>query len=89
MKATQIKSNPINSNVNNNTNHVNVNVKVESPKKRTYNKKRKYSWVQRAVVGALITVCISCAIYYIRKGMDSKSRDNAIAKDGNLIEANK
>jgi hypothetical protein len=75
MKSPE-KDTPVGANVNtnNNTNNVNVNVKIEHPKKRSNTKKSKSNWLKKAIVGGLIAVAVSVAIYYLTVGTGNKSR---------------
>jgi hypothetical protein len=68
------------SNINHNTNNVNLNVKLEQPRKRIYNKKNKSNWIKKAIVGGLITVAISLAIYYFTS--EGKTGQQGVVENG-------
>lgn len=62
-----------NRNVNNNTVHVNVELpKKDEPKKKNTN------WLLKSLVGGIIAIAVSLAIYYGKKNFDKTDKSNNI-----------
>ncbi|MGZ4054397.1 MAG: hypothetical protein ACXVDZ_17010 [Bacteroidia bacterium] len=60
-----------NNNTNNNTNHFDIKVALEHPK--SPEKEKKPNWYMIKIVGAIIAIAVSLAIYYGKKTMDKEA----------------
>lgn len=84
----QTKEKVTNSNVNTNNNNIKVDVKVEHPKKRAYNRKKKPNWILKAIVLALIGLAITLILNYIMSDKGGEGKPAVIEDRSTQIQPN-
>ncbi len=96
MKAGQSKDDSAGyNNINNNTNNVNVNVKLESPKRRstksTAPKKEEAGWFKKAIIGGCIALVVSVIGLFVKQSMEENNNPTptSITPDGQALEGEK